>query len=133
MEVNITELFNNVDPSRYSASQAELGPDAGTLTWERAVDRVIHTRLLNHAEIDTWRVYVRSSGGWSAEEVAAMTDTELQALFLQWVSGDMREAGLSAIANDADWAQYEKDANDGTVSGSIFRTDDGQIFFDITP
>jgi len=133
MEVNITELFNNVDPSRYFASQAELGPDAGTLTWERAVDRVIHTRLLNHAEIDTWRVYVRSSGGWSAEEVAAMTDTELQAMFLQWVSGDMREAGLDASSTDADWAQYEKDASDGTVSGSIFRTDDGQIFFDITP
>ena len=129
MDINITDLFNNIDPTRYSASQAELGPDAGTITWARAVDHVTRDRPLTNDQIDAWRTFLKASGGWTEDDVDAMHTVELQALFLQWVAADMCETGLDANSTPEDWAKYETDASAGLVPSNIYRTDDGQVFF----
>ena len=36
MELNITEFWNTADPFNYSASVAELGDNAGKITWNNA-------------------------------------------------------------------------------------------------
>lgn len=134
MDIDITDLFHNVDPTRYSASQAELGPDAGTITWARAKDRAatFHPPILRNAEeLAAFHDFVFASGGWSRAELHAMTNNELQALCLQWIAGDMREAGLDAASTDEDWARYEIDVNDGRVPGNIYRGDDGRVYFNI--
>lgn len=131
MDVDITHIFNNVDPARYSASQAELGPDAGSLTWARAQDRVrfIPPPPLPSSAIPAFRAFLLASGGWSREEILAMTDLDVQALFLQWVCADMREARLDSSSSGADWERYEIDAMDGHVPGNIWRDDDGRVYF----
>ena len=131
MDINITDLFTSIDPARYSASQAELGPGAGTITWARAVDHTTRDRLLTNDQIDAWRAFIKTSGGWSVSEINAMHAVELQALFLQWVAADMRETGLDANSTPEDWAKYETDASAGLVPGNIFRTDDGQVFYNL--
>ena len=36
MDIDITEFFNNAEPFEYSASAAELGDNAGRITWQNA-------------------------------------------------------------------------------------------------
>lgn len=132
MDINITDLFTSIDPTRYSASQAELGPDAGTITYARALDHATRDRPLADYQLDAWRTFLKASGGWTASEVNALHTVELSALFLQWVAADMRETGLDANSTPEDWAKYETDASAGLVPGNIYRTADGQVFFSLS-
>ncbi len=95
MEVNITQFFNEACPRDYSASVAEIGNNAGKATWEAANEDSAEYMLIDTDEKrDALRQHVRGFGAWSDDEIAAWTDIELNALFIQLVSGDMREAGF---------------------------------------
>lgn len=133
-EIDITDFFNNARPIYYSASVAELGNDAGRITWENAVDAVDAWRFLDNDEkTENWKKFIRSSGGWTEEEVDAFSETELNALLIQWLSGDIRESGLDA--RPVDWEEYEKGANSGHYSGRIYGgplSVDGRVYFSIS-
>ena len=63
------------------------------------------------------RDFARSSGGWSADEIAAWPDEELNALFLQWVAGDTRECpalieGVTYEERDGEWYYSHESAPD---------------------
>ena len=129
-ELDITDFFKNAAAAGYSASVAELGPTAARDTWQAACDDSEDYPLLQTDEQrEAFRAFVRSSGGWTAEEVAAWSDTELNALCIQWVAGDLRESGLFADSDAADWAQYETDGSAGRVSSRICRGGDGKVYF----
>lgn len=119
MEINITQFYNEANPANYSASVVELGQDAGIITWQAAKEADF--MLLDTAEkLEAMRAWARSSGGWNEAEIAAWPDVELNALFIQLVSGDMREmVGTS-------WEEYEANENGGH---SLFRGGDGQIYY----
>lgn len=130
MEIEITRLFSwqggtEFIPSNYSASQCEKGPDAGRITWEEANDDSAEFMFLDTAEKrEAMRKHVRGFGAWDDEEIAAWSDLELNALFLQMVAGDIRESAMDGkpgiIANTrAAWRQYEKDSEAGHVAGRI--------------
>jgi hypothetical protein len=130
MELEITRLFQEIAPMDYSASAAELGQSAGRITWGHAVEDAPDFMPLDDDEKrDAFRAFVRSSGGWSAEEIAAWSDVELNALCLQWIAGDMREGDISADSTPEDWAEYERRASEGQCAGRIFRADDGKVYF----
>lgn len=134
MEIDITDFFNNATPSYYSASVHELGPEVDRITWENAVDRAddlsLHDTLLDTEEKrDAFRAFVRSSGGWSDTEIQAWDNIELEALFIQWISGDMREANIAPPMSEEDWADYEQASSEGQVPSNIFRGTDGRIYF----
>ena len=135
MEVNITKLFNTINPSYYSASIAELGDNAGRFTWENAKERAEEGAPLileTEDQKEAFRDFARSSGGWSNEEVSAWGDVELNALCLQWIAGDMREAGLFVGMDNEDWQNYENLVEAGQVAGNIFGgplSIDGQVYF----
>jgi len=116
MEVNITKFFNGANPSHYSASKAEIGDDAGPTTWRNAMASTYN--YITDVNVEEWRAYIRGSGGWTPDEVAAFTMQELNALFIQWISGDIREAGLDTGTT---WEEYEKDAAKGLVSENLFK------------
>jgi hypothetical protein len=40
MEIDVTRIFREGAPDRYSASRAEIGQDAGRITWNNANGRV---------------------------------------------------------------------------------------------
>lgn len=132
MEINITQFFTNQDAGEYSGSRMELGDNAARITWNNSLEAAKDTPLLATEEaLQEMRDYARSTGGWNAEEIAAWSDTELNALFIQFVSGDMREMeSLCSDDNgDTDWAEYEKQASAGRISGNIFKADSGEIYY----
>jgi hypothetical protein len=127
MEIDITRFVNESTPSHYSASQAELGPDAGRITWDNAKDRAKEMHLLDTPEkLEAMRQFALASGGWNEDEVSAWSDDELNALFIQWISGDIRE--LNELCG-GDWSECAALAERGTVSGALFRADDGRVFY----
>jgi hypothetical protein len=133
MDINITSLLV-LDMFTFSHSRAEGGQDAGRDTWnaskEDAKDR--KPPLLDTPEkLETFREWVGESGGWTREEIAAWDEIECNALFLQWVAGDCREAGADTL-EDIDWKQYEEDSRAGQVSSNLYRADDGQIYFSLS-
>lgn len=121
MEINITKFFNEAAPMDYSASVAEIGNDAGPSTWSASnEDSHDYFMLDTDEKREAFRNHVKGFGAWSDEEIAAWTDTELNALFIQLVSGDMREAGLHAGMTIEDWQEYQRLSEEGQCSGNIF-------------
>lgn len=91
MEINITSLLE-LDCFNLSHSRAEGGENAGRNTWNASKEQADETALLDTEEkLQAMRDFVKSSGGWSKEEIAAWSNQELNALFLQWVAGDVRQ------------------------------------------
>jgi hypothetical protein len=130
MELDITQFFNNAAPMDYSASRMEIGDNAGQDTWRAANDDSDDYPLLQTDEQrEAFRSFVKDSGGWTEEEIAAWSDTELNALCIQWVSGDMREGELKPGMSEDEWKEYERLAERGTISSRISRGDNGRIYF----
>ena len=143
-DIDITTFFTTADPFDFSHSIAEGGQNAGKETWAAAVAEGTSTPLLTTPDqLEAMREWVNDFGAWSAEEIAAWTDAEVNALFIQFVSGDIREAfpergargdatgGLDNEPDDSNWKKYEKRAEDGQCSGNIYRADDGTIYFSL--
>jgi hypothetical protein len=131
MEINITRFVTNADPFDFSASRAERGDNAGKETWSNAVAEGTNSPLLTTpGELNALRDHVRGYGAWDDEEIAAWTDAECNAVFIQLISGDMREAGMDDCDLDEfDWEEYEERAEEGSISGNIFKGDDDQIYY----
>jgi hypothetical protein len=130
MELDITPFFNEAAAMDYSASVAEIGANAARETWAAALDSAEDYNLLDTPEsLETFREYLKSFGAWDANEIATFTDIELNALCIQFIAGDMREANLSPDSTPDDWKRYEIDAADGRISGRIFKSKNDQIYF----
>lgn len=128
MEIDITDFVNNADPFEFSASVAERGKNAGRETWANAKRDAAATPLLTTPEqLDALRDHARGFGAWDGEEIAAWSDDECSALFIQMISGDMREAGMDLA--DFDWEEYEERANGGEISGRICRGGDRVYYY----
>ena len=131
MEINITRFFNEADPSDFSASRAERGEHAGRETWNAAKDEGADSPLLKtEEELAALRSYVKDFGAWDDEEIAAWDAVECNALFIQLVSGDIRETGMFA-GDEWDWAEYERGAERGNWSGNLYRADNGDVFYSL--
>lgn len=125
MELNITKFFTECTARDYFSSIAEIGQDAGADTWRAACDDSLDYPILDTDEKrEAFREYIADFGAWDAKEIAGMTNLGLNALCLQMISGDMREAGLDVDAPD--WAAYEADEN---LVHRLFKRTDGQIYF----
>lgn len=97
MGLNITHFFRTATPKDYSASVAEIGNNAGAYTWQAAIDDSEDYPLLNSDDNrQEFRDYIKGFGAWDDAEIAAMNDTALNALLIQMISGDIREAGLKS-------------------------------------
>lgn len=130
MEIDISRLFHSGDyaPMNYSASVAEIGQNAGNITWKAACDDAndFGPMLVTPKQLDAFRDHVTGFGAWSEEEIAAWSDNECNALFLQLVSGDIREADLDT--DNPDWEEYYE--ND-SVAGRMFEGIDGHIYYQL--
>ena len=184
MEINITHLLET-DLFPFSHSRAEGGENAGQDTWNAALNGP--RPLLNTPEeFEAFRDFAESTGGWDEEEISAWDENECQALFLQFISGDVREC--PAILEDVnfyereedgkavwyydtpsepdfetgphdsrseayrvasnelvgfnqtrraesleevDWQEYEIQTNAGRISGRLYRTDSGEVFYEL--
>ena len=138
MEINVTSLLEE-DLFQFSHSRMEGGENAGRNTWHAAKEAAASAPILrSEEELDAMRKWARSSGGWEREEIAAWDASELNALFLQLVSAETREAGWDSL-EEAEWT------DDGKLIGrfhdvpeeeweraecsNIFRGTDGNVYF----
>jgi len=128
MEINITPFFaQQIAPMDLSASVAEIGRDAGSVTWAAACEAAEGLQLLTTPEqCDAFKEFLREAGAWSDEEIDAMN---LQAMFLQWIAGDLREMGVRYSTDVIDWAVIEDYQAEGVCACNIGRGDDGAIYF----
>lgn len=112
-----------------SHSIAEGGENAGKNTWKASKKEAENTPLLNTPEkLQAMRDFARESGGWNREEIAEWSDNELNALFLQWIAGDVRELGADSLG-EIDWEEAEEMQHEGQAPSNIFKGDDGKIYF----
>lgn len=130
MDLDITQLFLEIEPRYYSASEYEMHR-TGQITWDNAIQATARWPLLADAEgmpdpdkVGAAREFIRGTGGWSRAEVDAMTVQVLTALVIQFIAGDMREAGFDKVAShrrtwDSVWSTYHKRVEDGELSGSM--------------
>ena len=139
-EIEITSLIkrDDFDPYFLSNSRANLGDDAGAITWNnsKALSKTLTQTppdlLPTEAHEQSFRDFVQDSGGWTEEEISAWDHDTLHTLLVQWIAGDIREAFDDAAFEDWDWDQYEIDAEKGRVSSRIFKGDDGRVYFSIS-
>lgn len=136
MQIDITKFVAEECPRDYSASRAEIGADAGPATWRAAIEASTDDDSMfidTDEKREAFLRFVAESGGWSEEERAAWSHIEINALFIQWVSGDLRELEL-CVADDGstDWAEYQRLSEAGTISSNLYRdAETGQIFFNL--
>jgi hypothetical protein len=128
MEIDITEFFNTAAPRDYSASMAELGCNAGRITWDHAIeDAPAYNMLDTEDKLSEFKAWIKGFGAWEDAEIKKWDAVYCNALFLQFISGDMREAGLDVPVPD--WGRYENEAEAGIVPSRIFKGTDGKIYF----
>lgn len=130
MEINITHLLET-DMFEFSHSRAEGGQDAGRNTWDAALNGP--RPLLNTPdEFEAFRDFARSTGGWTREEIEAWDENECQALFLQFVAGDIRKCpaildGITLSAREEEgkqvWYYEHENEPDFGVGPFDFRSD----------
>lgn len=137
MEININQLIESRAPT-YSHSVHEGGENAAQNTWSAAKETAAATPILQTPEqLEAMRKWSR---GWNEEEIATWDDCELNALFLQLVAAETREAGWDSL-DEAQWT------DDGQLIGrfldvpeeewgpaecsNIFRGNDGNIYFSL--
>ena len=128
MEINITEFFNDAEPSHYAASCMELGDDAGAITWQNALEAADDFMLIDDDEKrEALREHIRAFGAWEDDEIANGDHAELNALFIQMVSGDIRETGVDV--DSWDWGAYEQASRNGQIGSTLFPDDDGNVYY----
>jgi len=140
MEIDITDFLASSDMFDLSHSRAEGGPNAGPNTWHAAQEQAAASPLLTtEDQLAECREWIRSLGGWDDAEVAAMSDSDCNALLMQFIAGDVREAesivGGSMTDGDFDWDAYCAQSSAGRIAGNIHRGDVpdspgfGRLFF----
>lgn len=132
MEIDITAFVASADPSEFSASRAELGQDAGKITWNNAkAEASLHPLISTDDEIEAFRRWIHDFGAWDDDEVAAWDSDEVNALLIQHISGDLRELEGLCPSDDGtiDWDGARELSEQGTIGGRIYPGDDGRIYF----
>lgn len=136
MNIEITSLLE-LDCFNLSHSAAEGGQEACRNTWKASKAKAAelnHTLLDTEEKLEAMRDFAKSSGGWTREEIAEWSAEEINALFLQWIAGDVRqcpavEGGRADSLDEIDWQEYEQQASAGQIPSNLSKGDDGKIWF----
>lgn len=112
---NVTRMFDYIAPEYVSGSQAELGDQAGRLTWDNAL-RIAdaHERwLLCGVDLacEGVREMAGGMGAWEDNEIAAWSERECLAFFVQSVASEIRTSlgadtdfeGIPDVYENTDW------------------------------
>lgn len=130
MEINITSYFTHVHSNLCSGSMATHGKNVAQTTWANsmmAAGNIEKPLLSNPEEIKAFIEHMASMGFSDAEEMGNWPANEVQALFIQLISGDINEnEHLSDDLDDCDFEAYE---GDESTASSIFKGDDGQVYY----
>lgn len=125
MEINITHMINDDDVPLLSGSVAEYGSNAGKFTWNNSLNYAEKRPLLkNDDDIAHAKEYFSGFGAWTKEEIENWSEKDVQGLVVQLIAGDIRE-----MESYEDFEEYLVDAENGQVSGNIFKTESGEYYY----
>lgn len=126
MQLNVTHMVHDSDDMpNLSGSRAELGQNAGQITWGNSVAYGQKHPLLTTGDMrDAARSYFQSFGAWSEEQIAAWSEDDLQGVMCQDVASAIREMTACDSMED-----YQKRCEAGQCSGNLYRGDDGLWYF----
>jgi len=121
MELDITDFATTKCAADYHASVAEIGEGAGKRTWQAAVEcrHMFVTRENRQEFVNHFKGY----GAWSEGEINDWPDTELNALVIQEISGQIREFSDNPVAS-WDWDDYQRQCEAGQIQGLLFKAGD---------
>lgn len=132
MEIDITAFVATAEPYEFSASRAELGSNAGKITWDNARREASSTAFITADSREEFERWVKGFGSWDREEIATWSIEECNALLIQFISGDLRELENTCPSQDDapfDWSLARRLSERGVISGSIYPGDDGRVYF----
>ena len=134
-EIDVTRLvFGHPGASEFSANQAELGVNAGKITWANAMQEAKGESdrfLSDDAKLQDMRDWAEATGAWGGEHIAEWSDDELEALFIQLVSCDIRDAKIDGLCegDEIDWESIEAHQREGHISSNLVPAGDGRVYF----
>lgn len=124
LELDVTSMVADADEMpMLSGSIAELGENASHITWRNSVDYGRSNPLLTPDQFDEVRDYYRDFGAWDDDEIDAWDASDLQGIVAQEAAAQIRE-----MERFATYEEYQAAAERGSVSGSLYRGDDGRWF-----
>ncbi len=122
MEIDITDFVRTAETHEFSASRAELGDNAGKITWANAVAEAGNTRWITDETRDEFEAWVKEFGAWSRDEIKAWSLDECNALLIQFISDDLNELESLCYSDDdefsIDWDEAERLSQEGTTGYS---------------
>lgn len=127
MDIEVTRMMEAIeDAPPLVGSVAELGRDAGRITWNNSKAFGREQPLLDtEAQRDAARDHFRGYGAWDDETIDNWSEEELQGIMVQEVAHAIREAGDAL--NDAE--EYRRLCEEGTLSGRLYCDDEGKWWF----
>ena len=126
LEFDVSQLVASEDCGLLSGSAAELGPDAGRITWQNCLSLSDNISLVTEENAAELRDYFAGYGAWDADEIAAWTLQELNALCLQEAASNVRDFEDYC---ESDWQRYYSEAESGSISGQLYHdADTGKTF-----
>ncbi len=124
-EVDVSAIWNENCPT-LSASAAELGRNAGKITWANCIELAKRLPLVTDDNRQDARDHFCAYGAWDEDEIAAWSDTDLSAMIWQEAAADMREYRELC---KGDLAKYEALVEQGQISGRLsLGTDTATIY-----
>lgn len=133
MEINVTHLVDghldlSLDLCQFSDSVFNSGlQDIGEITWKNACEYAAYNPLCSVEQLPELRDWISDFGAWDTKDITGMTDTELNALLLQFVSGDIRET--EHYSGDTEFDQLTAYLADEDNTGRLYGEVGGQWFF----
>lgn len=129
MEIDVTKLVTEGDMFDFSGSIAERGQNAAKETWGNAMAKALASPPLTEEQLPEFRDHVRGFGAWGDVEIDSWDITQCNALFIQMVAGDVREAQSLCSGDgpgDIDWETYQAQED---VGGRLFSSEYGKIYY----
>jgi hypothetical protein len=120
MELLINDLMEIKDRMYlFYGSVATHGTDAGLKTWKNALDFAKTKSFMTEAQHEDFVAYFKEFGAWTEQELRSWDTATKNALLLQHIASEILDL------RDCDsYEQYQERAEQGQISGNIFRTAD---------
>lgn len=123
LEFDVTPLFaNKLDAYMLSNSVANLGDNAGRITWDNALEAATEYPLVTDENRDEVIGWLKGWGAWEEGHLMQWNNQSLSALVWQFAAADYREH----------WGHHLSDDDGDTIpeieESSIFHND-GKFYF----
>ncbi len=127
---NLDRMFLGNEPWDCSNSAANLGDQAGRLTWMCAMSvAAAHESWLVSPladAVDGMKEWAGEAGAWDRDEIEEWSNVEALAIFVQNVAGELRLLGADDLEIAECVLEYREQKGPEEILGHYYTTDDNQ-------